>query len=404
MNWKLVRWIDIYIGIPLVYLIFLIKKIFRLSNISSEEYNNLLFIKFWGIGNIIMILPAASALKKKYKNANIDLLTLTNNKDASRSAGIFRDIYTIDTTHIVKFLITSIRTFKILIKKDYDVIVDFEQFARFSAIWCALIGRKKTVGFNTKGQHRFILYTNPTVYRDDIHITKSFYSLVESLGVLAIDEIEPFPLNCHDHCIRTVRSILSKEGVFPEDIIIILHVGTSKNFALRRWPFEHFAELSDRLINNFDVKIIFTGLTEEKVLIERVFAMIKNKKGAINLSGKFNFEEFIALIRLSDLVVSADTAPVHIATSLGVPVVGLYGPNTPFLYGPWGKKSIWFYRQLECAPCITNYNAKINKCGHPEGQGACMRKISPDEVFLGIVTNYFDEKSPFRLEKLKVNA
>ncbi len=404
MNWKLVRWIDIYIGIPLVYLIFLIKKIFRFSNLPSEVYKNILFIKFWGIGNIIMILPTASALKKKYEKVNIDLLTLTSNKDASRSAGIFRNIYTIDTAHIIKFLITSIKTFKVLIKRDYDVIVDFEQFARFSALWCALVGRKKTVGFNTKGQHRSILYTHTTVYRNDIHITKSFYSLVELLGIDSTDDIEPFPLNCQEQSIKTVKGILSREGISLQEVIVIFHVGTSKNFMLRRWPLEYFAELSERLINSFSVKIIFTGLVEERALVERVFAMIKNKERVTNLSGKLNFEEFISLIKLSDLVVSADTAPIHIATSLGVPVVGLYGPNTPFLYGPWGKKSIWFYKQLKCAPCITNYNAKINRCRHPDGQGACMRKISPDEVFLGIVANYFDEEAPFRLEKLKTNA
>jgi ADP-heptose:LPS heptosyltransferase len=120
----------------------------------------------------------------------------------------------------------------------------------------------------------------------------------------------------------------------------------------------------------------------------------------INTCGKFDFNQFISLLKLSDLVVSADTAPVHLASCLSVPIVGLYGPNTPFLYGPWGDNNIWFYKKLDCSPCITNYNAKINRCRHPEGEGACMRKISVDEVFLAIKTNFFVEFAKFRLKKL----
>ncbi|MFH1245676.1 MAG: hypothetical protein V1662_04250, partial [Candidatus Omnitrophota bacterium] len=76
-----------------------------------------------------------------------------------------------------------------------------------------------------------------------------------------------------------------------------------------------------------------------------------------------------------------------------VPVVGLYGPNTPLLYGPWGANSIYFYKNLSCSPCITNYNAKINRCRHPRGEGMCMKSITPAEVFEGLKTAYFDKEN-----------
>jgi len=91
--------------------------------------------------------------------------------------------------------------------------------------------------------------------------------------------------------------------------------------------------------------------------------------------------EFISLVKIAGLVISADTAPVHIASALSIPVVAMYGPNTPDLYGPWGGKSLVFYKKLPCSPCITNYNAKMNICRHPKGRGYCMRSISAEEVF-----------------------
>ncbi len=107
----------------------------------------------------------------------------------------------------------------------------------------------------------------------------------------------------------------------------------------------------------------------------------------------------MSVVGISDLVVSSDTSTVHIASCLSVPVVGLYGPNTPVLYGPWSKNSIYFYKRLNCSPCITNYNAKINKCRNPEGQGACMKRITVDEVFAGIKENYLEKGSVFEIKK-----
>jgi len=401
MNLSLVRWIDIYIGIPLLYLVSFLKKITRSKhNLNiGEDYKKILLAKFWGIGNVIMLLPAAQALKEKYPDAQLDFLTLFGNKEASKAANIFDNIYTIDIKDFSKFIITLLKNLGVLRNRDYDLIIDFEQFARFSVLFCSLIGKKNIIGFNTKDQHRHFLYTNSTIYNNHIHITKSFYSLAEFVGAVHKDYIRATPIVCEQYDIYKMEKKLCDFGICKEDVLIILHVGTSENFCLRRWPQEYFAGLADMLIDHFAVKIIFTGLLNEAMLVEKTMGYMKNKEMAINVSGELSFNQFISLIKLSNLVISADTAPIHLASCLLVPVVGLYGPNTPFLYGPWGNYSMWFYKNLDCSPCITNYNAKINKCRHPEGEGACMRKISVDEVFFGIKNNYFGSNVQFRLKK-----
>ena len=101
-----------------------------------------------------------------------------------------------------------------------------------------------------------------------------------------------------------------------------------------------------------------------------------------------------------DLVISADTAAVHLASALDIPVVGLYGPNTPALYGPWGSKGIAVYQQFDCSPCITNFNAKLHTCRHPAGRGACMRAIEVADVLTAIQQHYFSPTAPCRLKKL----
>ena len=178
MNWRLIRYIDIYIGIPLAYLFFLLKKILvRTGAKKEEDYKKVLFIKFWGIGNAVMLLPAAKGLRERYPQARLDFLTLSSSRQVSESAHIFDTIYAIDTKSPFVFAITTLKAILVLRRRSYDLVVDFEQFARFSALVCWLIASKREVGFKTKRQHRHFLYTDSVTLDNTLHMTKSFYSL-----------------------------------------------------------------------------------------------------------------------------------------------------------------------------------------------------------------------------------
>ncbi len=405
MNLRVVRWVDRYLGIPLVYLLFLLKKISgRLPGATAaHDCRRILLIKFWGVGNVVMLLPAALAIKDKYPHSRIDFLTLENNREVAQAAGIFDDIHTLNIRSFSGFFSDYIKTVMSLKDKDYDLVVDFEQFARSSALFCGLIGGRGSVGFKTKGQHRDLFYTKRVVYGGDIHVSKSFYSLAVVAGAPSREEIGPVPLIVPVGRRQELENKLRGWNISGDELLAVFHVGTSENFSLRRWMPEYFADLADRLISGFSAKIILTGLSVESALGSAVIKHMKCADAAVNACGEFDFGQFILLVSLSDLVVSADTAPVHLASSLSVPVVGLYGPNTPVLYGPWGDNGIWFYKNFKCSPCITNYNAKIHKCRHPEGEGVCMRRISVEEVFSGIKSNFLDEEAKLRLKKLERN-
>lgn len=397
MNLRFVRWVDIYIGIPLACLLFCAGRLCRFLRHRDTEKppQRILLIKFWGIGNIIMLLPAARALKERFPGAALDILTLTTNKAPAESSGLFAAAHLIDNSSLMAFLVTAWGNYRGLKKAGYDLIIDFEQFARFSALYSALLNCPKTIGFNTKGQCRGFLYTHPVEYNNGIHITRSFYSLAGRAGCSSKAEIEAAPVISDERHRDEALNLISEWG-FVNERLIIMHTGTSRNFSLRRWPLEYYAELADKLADNFAVKIVFTGTGEERELAEKAMSYMKNKSSAVNAAGRLDFYRFAALLKLSVLLVSADTAPVHLASSLAVPVCGLYGPNTPLLYGPWGARSIAFYKRLPCSPCITNYNAKINKCRHPRGEGTCMKGITPEEVFAGIKTAYFDKGNKYR--------
>ena len=399
MNWKLIRILDTYLGIPLLSVLRCVRRPSRA--VSPEpvprECRRILLVKFWGIGNIFMMLPSAAGLRAAYPSAAIDLLTLQGNRDAAEVTQSFASIYTIDTRNIVRFAVTTLRAVKELRRNAYACIVDFEQFAKFSAILCALIGKRTTIGFDTAGKHRHYLYSSSVVYDNSIHVTRSYAALARAAGgrPAGVPPAPQLPLDA-----GVSRVLAGKLGIRPDRTVIVMHIGTSRNFEERRWPIASYAALADLLVQHHDVQIVMTGLKEEGSLAAGLKGQVRSRDRVIDAIGMLNFREFFSLVQISDLVISADTAPVHLASAAGIPVAALYGPNTPLLYGPWGENGLAFYEKLECSPCITNFNAKTHVCRHPEGKGACMRKIGAEEVYERLRERYFDGSSVHRLKKL----
>lgn len=393
MNWKLIRIIDSVLGRPLIRLL---RRVRQPPHPRELPPQRILLIKFWGIGNIFMILPAIQALRKSFPSATIDFLTLESNRNALDSLEVVDHIATINTGSTFLFLQSWKNSVESLSSNGYDLAIDFEQFARFSALVTWQIGAARTIGFATHGQYRDRLYACPVQYDNHIHITRSFFNLVVNAGVET-----PFPEKIILPTISQTRkhgqTILANLGISSRIASVVMHIGTSDNFCERRWAPQRYAELAELLRDRYSCQIILTGLPEESHLIRATQMHLKSRDGIFDLSGRLDFAEYFALITAADLVVSADTAAVHLASAVQVPVAGLYGPNTPQLYGPWGTNGLALYAALPCSPCITNFNGKINTCNHPEGKGYCMAALSTDLVFAAIEREYLSPTAPHQL-------
>ena len=401
MNWKLIRIIDTYFGIPLLLLSPLVNKLRRQPPPASADEKRILLIKFWGIGNIFMILPAIQALRKAHPFAIIDFLTLESNRDALAAIDSVDNLVAINTDTVSLFITTWMRGVSLLKKNNYDIIIDFEQFAHFSALVSSQIGARELIGFRTRSRSRNRLFSRSVPYDNTIHVTRSFFSLAIAAGASDTTSSPPgFRLPGLDEVRKRGRTLLVENGFQPDDVCVVIHIGTSDNFHERRWPPRRYAELADLLVEQFAVRVVFTGLPGESVHVREAVSQMRLESAAVDLCGQLDFAGYFALIAAADLVISADTSAVHIASAVDTPVVGLYGPNTPLLYGPWGAKGLAVYQGFDCSPCITNFNTKLNTCRHASGRGACMEAIEVADVFGVIRRQYLDPAAPFRLEKL----
>jgi lipopolysaccharide heptosyltransferase II len=374
MNLSLVKYIDRYVGILLCYL-FSAFHLFRemiWPVRGAVVPRRILLVKLWGLGNIVMLLPVIRAVRRRYPEAEIHFLTLGGNRDLLVREPDLDHVHFLDDSSIVKLCFSGMRELFGLRRTGIDLLIDFEQFARASALFGYLINAKQRIGLRTPGQGRGLIYTVQVPYDDGQHMTDTFLDLARAAGV-DDDSYEPLRprVDQADEDAVTAWLAANCRRAGP---LVVMHPGSGDNFIGRRWPTDSYGRLAHALVDRHDANVVITGSHSEA----RITSEVQSASGdrAHDGCGAFSIREFVALIDRADLLCSNDTAPVHIAAALGRPVVGFYGPNTPRLYGPVGEGHHVFYRSLPCSPCITNFNYKTSFCRMP----VCILDISVEEV------------------------
>jgi ADP-heptose:LPS heptosyltransferase len=175
---------------------------------------------------------------------------------------------------------------------------------------------------------------------------------------------------------RAAAEALLREAGAGEGPLFLLHPGSGDNFLGRRWATESFAALADHLVERHGGTVVVTGTAAEAPLAEAVRAAALRGDRVRSAAGRLGVRALAALCARATLVVSNDTAPVHLASAAGRPVLGIYGPNTPVLYGPLSPGSVAFYHRTPCSPCLTNFNYKTSFCRMP----VCIRSVEVAEV------------------------
>jgi ADP-heptose:LPS heptosyltransferase len=373
MNLNFAKYLDRYLGILLCYLLAALH-LFR-EMVSPREgairVRRVLLTKFWGFGNIVLLLPILRLVRRRFPDATIHMLTLERNRELLRGNPHVDRVWCVSDRSFGAFAASMVRALFGLRRSRIDLFLDFEQFSRTSTILGFLVGAPQRVGLHTPRQGRYLLYTAPVRYREDQHMARTFLDIARSGGVREERYVpEPVAYSARDS--RRVEELLDGAGR-----VVAMHPGSGDNFVGRRWPAACFAALGDRLAGAHPVTLALTGSRSERGLVREVIRSMRRQDRVLDLSGRLALRELAALLARTEVLVSNDTGPVHLASSLSVPVLGLYGPNTPELYGPLSPGSRAFYQGLPCSPCITNMNYKTSFCRLP----VCIRNITVEEVW-----------------------
>jgi len=401
MNLRLARYIDRWVGLAICFALWLAARVHGwlvgrsfvpplLATTPADPADavvpprRVLAIKFYGLGNIAMILPTLQAMKQGDDACAIDFLTLPGNVALLRQSGLVRDVLTVEVGSFGAFVRSAVALAARLRGARYEAVLDFEQFMKLSGILAFVTRARARAGFNTEGQARGWLYTHRIAYADTDHMADIFMRLALPFGRAVL----PAP-----HVRLAVEAterlqVLAKLGIAAGEAVVAMHVGTGPNYdkiALKRWAVERFAALADDLSVRREVRIVFTGQgAEEATLVDEAIAAMQQSARAISACDRLSVRELVALLDAASLVVSNDTSVMHLTGLVGTPVVAFFGPTEPRIYGPRGERDLVFYKSLFCSPCLSNYNLKMSRCVNP----VCMRAITVEEVLRGVAAKF----------------
>lgn len=357
MKKSLIKFIDRYFGTLLCFILYF----FSLFKRKPKEINKILVIMFWGIGSCVNATLILKALKKKYPKSRLTILIPKKNKSL-----FYKNKYIDDSL----FLNLHVRPLiKLLVSKrnKFDLVIDTEHWLNISAIISYFLGRRR-VGFSNR--IRSILYT------DKVKFDKNKHSVINNLKLVNGAEAKLEKIDVSMENKGFVNNFLKKNKI--SGFVVGLGVGTGTTVPERRWPEENFAKLADRLVEKYKAKIILVGSKREIPLMNKIKSLMKHDA----LISGFDLGKTVYLIEKCNLFIGNDGGPMHIAAAQGVKTIGLFGPETPVIFGPFNKDNISLFKGIECSPCIKIYEGKYEKCKYKENK--CLKMISVKDVLRGV--------------------
>lgn len=359
-------------------------RLLRASPRHSSTPPAVLLVKFWGIGSLQLLTPAVSVLRRDLPRTRLVLLTLRQNEEFARGLRVFDEVMTLDVrvSHgprgwwkllgRIGALVATLR------RERFDRVYDFEFFTRFSAVVSLASGAGTIVGFAAPGVWRGGFHTHTIHFNRYWHVSRNFRALAGDERGEEIESLTPYPTRRRDALALDER--LERAGVPAGRPIAVLNANAGSLALERRWPAASFATLARRLALEDGTPVVFVGSEEERTYVAGIArAAGPAPRGLlVDLSGELTIGELAALLDCAGVHVTNDTGPMHLGAALGTPTVALFGPETPVMYGPVGRRSIALWRPPPCSPCINVHDNKVLNCvrGVPE----CLTNISVDLV------------------------
>ena len=328
-----------------------VKKIERIYYEVKEKLN-ILIIKFSSLGDLILIIPSLKAIREKFPQAKIVLLTLKKYTSLFYECPYIDRIIGVEKDY--KKLKNLLKISFSLLKENYDYIIDFQNnlashliaflsFPRYS------FGYRRKLGFLLRKKIKW----------RKLSPLESQEKLLSLLGV----KIKEKKLSFWELKKEFIPSILK-----DEKNLIGINISASQAWETKNWPPEYIEKLIKLIISSLSsYKIVLIG--EEDLKISQRLSLIHPK--VINLCGKTTLKELIYVIKKLDILITPDSAPLHMGIALGIPVIGLFGPTDPFRHIEKQENLFVIFKKLDCSFCYRH------KCKKKE----CMRRISPQEVF-----------------------
>jgi ADP-heptose:LPS heptosyltransferase len=334
----------------------------------TGEPKRILVLEYWNLGDIVMESAFLQNLRVQYPTSHIAILTSPKCADLLKDQGLVDEMIVVRVPWAQHYSrrrkynpfsmlwLELFRAFRTVHAREFDLAFSARADIRENfLLWAARVRRRVGYAFGGGG---FLLTDLATPDLQNPHFSQRWLRLLEHVGkpVLTRDPHLRVPKERQ----KWARQFLSGRGFQNSDFLVAIHPGARS--VLRQWGKENFVDLAKRLQSEFRIKLVWfrdpgqspAGDTPESSL-------------ALPL------EQFMAVLGECRMFICNDSGPMHIATSLGTPVVAIFGPTEPAWFGPLGQGHTVVIRpEFWCRPCF-------DYCQFD--QPYCLRTVTVDSAY-----------------------
>jgi lipopolysaccharide heptosyltransferase II len=327
---------------------------------SSQLFHSasaVLLIKPRAIGDVLLSTPVITNLKRAFPHLAIDFLCESFASDVVTGNPEVREVLTFNKKNDTSLsIISRVRSRK------YDIIIDLFCNPR-TALITFFSGAEKRIGFPFRGRSfAYNILVSPR--GGEVHNVDFNLDVLRKFNIPIVDTQPQFPLSDESH--QLAKAWFAEQKLSATTI----GINPSGGWYTKKWGHRSYAGLADKIHEWKQWNILFFWGPGEFDDVQAIRSEMKHPSFIIP---KTTLKEMGALLRHCQYLISNDSGPMHIASALGVPTLGIFGPTNPYLQGPYGEKNLWVRKEeLDCLAC------NLTKC--PIGN-VCMTDLSVDVVY-----------------------
>jgi len=328
----------------------------------------ILIVRTDRLGDVILSTPVISNLRNYFPDAYIAFMCRPYVKDVLEKNPYLDEVIIYDKYGKHKSFWGSFDFSLQLRKNNFDWAIILHPTNR--AHWITFLsGIRLRAGWSKKMDCLLSRKIRHDKEKGEKHELEYTLDILRSMDIPIVNKQTYFPIT--EEAVINIKKMLEAKSIDANQKLIVIH--PSASCVSKRWPLEYFSQLIKLLNENLPHKLVIISSAEEKDDLNRLF----HDHLLVDFRGRCTISEIGALIKRSSLFISNDSGPVHIAASLNVPVISIFGRNNPGLsplrWKPLGLRSIYLHKPAGCLKCQAHQCTK---------KFLCLRSIKAKEVYL----------------------
>jgi heptosyltransferase-3 len=333
--------------------------------INPSSLRRALVVKLRHHGDVLLTSPVFQLLRNRAPHAEIDALVYSETRDMLAGHPAISRLHVVDRAWKRQGWLAQVRQENALLTelrgRGYQLLVHLTDSWRGAWLSQALRPRWSVAPAR---DNRAWAWSFTHLYKlprhTERHVVETNLDALRRLGLYPEEDEKALVMHPGEAATARVDALLANAGLAPRGFI---HVHPTSRWLFKAWTEQANAALLRRLVQDGH-RVVVTAAPDarEKNIVGRILA--EAQVPVTDLSGQLSLRELAALTARARLFFGVDSAPMHIASAMGTPVVVLFGPSGEHAWGPWRVPHRIVVSSHPCRPCGNDGcgGGKVSEC------------------------------------------